>query len=106
MYKGIAASDGIGIGRVVIIKEQSLSYTSYTPKSIEQELIRFKQAVSSFTEKTMAMAERIKNQIGQKESEILEGQVLMISDPMLCSEIESSIMSGKCSEDSVSAVCV
>ena len=35
MYKGIAASDGIGIGRVVIIKEQSLSYTSYTPKSIE-----------------------------------------------------------------------
>jgi len=105
MYKGIAASDGIGIGRVVIIKEQSLSYTSYTPKSIEQELIRFKQAVSDFTEKTMAMAERIKNQIGQKESEILEGQILMISDPMVCSEIESSIKEGKCSEDAVSTVC-
>jgi len=105
MYKGIAASDGIGIGSAVIIKEQSLAYTSYTPKSIEQELIRFKQAVSDFTEKTMAMAERIKNQIGQKESEILEGQVLMISDPMVSSEIESSIKVGKCSEEAVSTVC-
>jgi len=105
MYKGIAASDGIGIGRVVIIKEQSISYTSYTPKSIEQELTRFKQAVSDFTDKTMAMAERIKNQIGQKESEILEGQVMMISDPMVCSEIESSIKTGKCSEEAVSTVC-
>jgi len=105
MYKGIAASDGIGIGSTVIIKEQSLAYTSYTPKSIEQELIRFKQAVSDFTEKTMAMAERIKNQIGQKESEILEGQVLMISDPMVSSEIESSIKTGKCSEEAVSTVC-
>jgi len=105
MYKGIAASDGIGIGRVVIIKEQSISYTSYTPKSIEQELTRFKQAVSDFTDKTMVMAERIKNQIGQKESEILEGQVMMISDPMVSSEIESSIKAGKCSEEAVSTVC-
>jgi len=105
MYKGIAASDGIGIGRVVIIKEQSLSYTSYTPKSIEQELTRFRQAVSDFTDKTMVMAERIKNQIGQKESEILEGQIMMISDPMVSSEIESSIKDGKCSEEAVSTVC-
>jgi len=105
MYKGIAASDGIGIGRVVIIKEQSISYTSYTPKSIEQELTRFKQAVSDFTDKTMVMAERIKNQIGQKESEILEGQVMMISDPMVSSEIETSIKAGKCSEEAVSTVC-
>lgn len=105
MYKGIAASDGIGIGRAIIIKEQSLSYTSYTPQSIEQELIRFKQAVSEFTNKTMEMAERIKSQIGQKESEILEGQVLMISDPMVSAEIEASIKAGKCSEDAVSTVC-
>lgn len=36
MYKGIGASAGIGIGKVVVIKEQSLDYKkrrqSQTPK--------------------------------------------------------------------------
>lgn len=105
MYKGIAASDGIGIGKAIIIKEQSLSYTSYTPADIQQELRRLKKAINEFTNNTMAMADRIRNQIGQKEAEILEGQVLMISDPMVSAEIEASIKSGKCSEDAVSSVC-
>lgn len=105
MYKGIAASDGIGIGNAIVIKEHSLSYTSYTPEDNEQELARFKDAVSRFMKATMELSDRIKKQIGPKEAEILEGQILMISDPMVCAQIEASIKMGNCSEDAVSSVC-
>lgn len=105
MYKGIAASDGIGIGNAIVIKEQSLSYVSYTPEDSEQELNRFREAVNYFMKKTTELAERIRTQIGKKEAEIIEGQILMISDPMVCSQIEAAIKNDKCAEDAVSAVC-
>lgn len=105
MYNGIAASDGIGIGNAIVIKEQSLSYTSYRPENMEAELARFKEAVSSFMKSTMQLAESIRSRIGAKEAEILEGQILMISDPMVTAEIEASIKTGNCSEDAVSTVC-
>ena len=37
MYKGIGASAGIGIGKVVVIKEQELNYTKTTIEDTEAE---------------------------------------------------------------------
>ena len=45
MLKGIGASDGIGIGRVMIIVEQSLEYTPKQVTDIDAELERYRSAV-------------------------------------------------------------
>ena len=105
MYKGIGASSGIGIGNVVIIKEQSLEYTAKTVSNVEAEIARMNQAVEQFTVKTQAMAEDMKQRLGEKEAEILEGQLLMVMDPALTSEMENLIQSGQCAESALETVC-
>lgn len=105
MVMGIGASSGIGIGNIVIIKEQTLEYVQKPVTDVEAEIARIQQAIAQFSEKTQAMADDIKERLGQKEAEILEGQLLMISDPSLTSEIESLIQSGQCAESALETVC-
>ena len=105
MFKGIGASAGIGIGNIVIIKEQSLDYTAKTVTDIDSEIARMNQAVEQFTVKTQAMAEDIKQRLGEKEAEILEGQLLMVMDPSLTSEMENLIKAGQCAEAALETVC-
>lgn len=85
MLKGVGASAGIGIGKVICIREQNLDYSQVQYQGREQEKARLKQAVETFCEKTQRMAEDIRQRVGQKESEILSGQVMMLSDPFMVS---------------------
>lgn len=105
MYKGIGASAGIGIGNIVIIKEQSLEYTARTVTDVEAEIARINGAIDTFSAKTQAMAEDIKQRLGEKEAEILEGQLLMVMDPSLTSEMENLIKAGQCAESALETVC-
>lgn len=105
MLSGIGASAGIGIGTVVMIKEQSLEFEARAVEDIHSELKRFEAAVERFCDQTMAMAEEMKARIGEKESEILMGQIMMISDPAMTDEIKGMIQGGQCAEASLEAVC-
>ena len=51
------------------------------------------------------MAEDIRKRIGPKEAEILEGHLVMISDPSMSGEMNKMIAAGQCAEASVEAVC-
>ena len=105
MLKGVGASAGIGIGKVICIREQNLDYSRVQYQGREQEKARLKQAVETFCEKTQRMAEDIRQRVGQKESEILSGQVMMLSDPFMVSQMEDAIQSGSCAEAAVDTVC-
>lgn len=91
MYKGIGASAGIGIGKVVVIKEQELNYTKTTIEDTEAEKKRLSDAIEVFIEKTTQMVEAMKVTAGEQESEILEGHILMIQDPAITEQIEAKI---------------
>ena len=105
MLKGVGASAGIGIGKVICIREQNLDYSQVQYQGREQEKARLKQAVETFCEKTQRMAEDIRQRVGQKESEILSGQVMMLSDPFMVSQMKDAIQSGSCAEAAVDTVC-
>lgn len=51
------------------------------------------------------MAEDIRERVGQKESEILTGQVMMLQDPFMMGQMEDAINSGSCAEAAVDSVC-
>lgn len=91
MYKGIGASAGIGIGKVVVIKEQELDYKKVTIEDTEAEKKRLSDAIEVFIEKTTALVETMKVTAGEQESEILEGHILMIQDPAITEQIEAKI---------------
>lgn len=105
MYNGIGASSGIGIGRVMIIKEQALSYAPTTDATPEQEIERYKQALNKFVENTMAKAEQMKSSVGEKEAEIIMGHAAMLQDPYMNSEIEKQMQSGDSAEKALETIC-
>ncbi|CDC79038.1 phosphoenolpyruvate-protein phosphotransferase [Clostridium sp. CAG:964] len=105
MYNGIGASSGIGIGRVMIIKEQALSYAPTTDATPEQEIERYKRALNKFVENTMAKAEQMKSSVGEKEAEIIMGHAAMLQDPYMNSEIEKQMQSGSSAEKALETIC-
>ena len=105
MLKGIGASDGIGIGRVMLIVEQSLKYTPTTVTDVDAELKRYREAVDRFCENTMQQAESIRKSTGDKEAEILEGHIAIIRDPFMGGEIEKLIQAQQCAEAAVEQIC-
>ncbi len=105
MYKGIAASRGIGIGSICRIIEHDLSFEAKQVTDTVAEKDRFHKAIADFVEETNAMAEDIRKRIGPKEAEILQGHAVMISDPAMSGEMDKMIDSGQCAESALTAVC-
>lgn len=105
MIQGIAASNGYGIGNVLIIKEPDLSFNAKTDCNPDEEIARYNLALEKFCEKTEKQAEKIKNSVGEKESEIILGHIFMIKDPYMHGEIEKLMQSGQCAESALSSVC-
>ena len=105
MLKGIGASDGYGIGRVMIIAEQTLEYTPHEISDVDAELARYRAAVDTFCDHTMEQAENIRQSTGEKEAEILMGHIAMIRDPFMGGEIENIIKAEQCAEAAVDQIC-
>lgn len=105
MYKGIAASGGIGIGEVLRICSQDLSYEPHKIDDIPQEITRFKSAVERFSSLTEKKAVQLEKSVGEKEAQIIRGHILMIQDPFMQSEIEKLIQNGECAEKALDTVC-
>ena len=106
MASGTGASAGIGIGKVVILKEETLVIRRDTVADAAAEKERFKRAVEKSIEDTQALAADMAERIGEKEAEILNGHLMLLQDPMMTMEIEGKIDSEKlCSEAAIEDVC-
>lgn len=105
MLKGIAASEGIGIGKVMIIEDKPLEYTPKTVSDTDAELQRFRDAVEVFCDETMQQAESVKKSAGEKEAEILMGHIYMMKDPGMVGSMEAQITGGQCAEAALEQVC-
>ncbi len=104
--KGTNASAGIGIGKAVIVEETELNIQKVTIEDSEAEKIRFQEAVKQAMEEIGALAKDLAAKVGEKEAEILNGHLLLLSDPMLTGEIENAIaVDHMNSEFAVETVC-
>ncbi len=90
MLKGIGASEGYGIGKIMIVEEKTLEYTPHAVNDIDAE--------NAFIEETKKQAEALKVSAGAKEAEIMEGHIGIINDPGLKMGIENLITGGTCVE--------
>ncbi len=105
MNKGIAGSAGYGVGKVVIISDAKPEYENRTITDTDAEIKRYDDAVATFTEKTHAMAEAMKESVGEHNAEILEGHILLLTDPGMDEITKGSIMSGTCAEAAFESTC-
>lgn len=95
MYKGIAGSEGIGIGTVVLIEEHELNIETKRVEETGAEIERLQSAIEKFVVDTNVMAEKMDVTVGKKDADILRGHIQMLQDPMIEEQISALIISEK-----------
>ena len=95
MYKGIAGSEGIGIGTVVLIEEHELNIETKRVEETGAEIERLQSAIEKFVADTNVMAEKMDFTVGKKDADILRGHIQMLQDPMIEEQISALIISEK-----------
>ena len=101
MYKGVNASEGIGIGTVVVAVEPDLSFEPKPVEDAEAEKARYAAALDVFCQKTEAQAEAMKVSVGEHEAEIMTGHIALAQDPGMTDAINQAIDGGTCAEQAL-----
>ena len=101
MYEGVNASEGIGIGAVVLAVEPDLSFEPTKVEDAAAEKARYQAALDVFCKKTEAQAERMKVTVGENEAEIMSGHIMLAQDPGLVDGINAAIDGGTCAEQAL-----
>lgn len=99
MYKGIAGSEGIGIGKVVLIEEHDLTVEKKSVTDTDAELKRLQDAIEKFVSITNEMADKMAKTVGEQDADILRGHIIMLQDPMIEEQISALMISEKISSE-------
>lgn len=91
MLKGIGASEGIGIGSVVLVEQHNLTVKRKKVNDVDAEVRRLENKIEEFEAETMALANKISQVVGEHDADIIRGHVLMLEDPMVKDEAIKTI---------------
>ena len=101
MYQGVNASEGIGIGTVMVAVEPDLTFEPHEVADAAAEKERYAQALAVFCEKTQAQADHMKEAVGEAEAEIMSGHIVLAQDPGMTDAINAAIDGGTCAEQAL-----
>ena len=87
MLKGRGVSTGIGFGHTIVLKKEKRIIEKKTSKNPKMELIKFQKAYNELIKET----EETVNKLQGTEHDIMEAYLMLMQDPSLISETESSI---------------
>lgn len=104
MLKGIAASEGIGIGCAVIIEQQRIIYEAAPVEDVEQERSRLHRAINDFISYTEKLSEELEQSLDAKDAEIIRGHSTMLSDPFMLEQMDGLIAEGQSAEAAAESV--
>lgn len=104
MLQGIAASDGIGLGKVLLLREHSLIFDEDRPVDPETEKLRFSRAVREFCDNTASRMRHLQLSTSLEDSRILETHIDIANDPEVTGQVLSFIESGCCAETALNRV--
>jgi len=92
--KGIGASPGYAIGKVMI-KNDAFEINKYEVSDFDYEIERLKGALGTSLEQIKALEEMTKVKIGDEEAEIFAAHGMILDDPELHSQIIDTIKNEK-----------
>lgn len=89
--KGIAASSGISIGKVLIKKEQEIRIDDSPAVNIDQEIQKLNAAKEKARTQIEGLYNRALNNIGKSEAQIFQAHLMMLDDPEFFGQVEETI---------------
>ena len=101
MYKGVNASEGIGIGTVAVAVEPDLTFEPKPVEDAAAEKARYAEALATFCKKTEAQVEHMKKSVGEEEAAIMAGHITLAQDPGLTDGVNGAIDGGTCAEQAL-----
>lgn len=104
MDKGIAASPGIEIGRVLVMKELHTDPERKTinPDEAEREISRLEQALAISEAQLQEIKKKVGQEIGTDKEEIFGAHLLILKDQVFLNDIKDKIFgSHLCAESAV-----
>lgn len=103
--RGIGVSSGYAVGKAIVIKEIERDINSAVYTTAEEETKKFRDAVSVYTKNTRQLIEQLTETAGKENAAILEGHLVMLSDPYMLSQINDSIAGGDTAVKATDSVC-
>lgn len=95
MFKGIAASPGIAIGKVFLYNSEDIRVSRYKIKASEipGEIARFEEALIKTRSEIISIRNNISEEMGIKHAEIFNAHLLVLEDRVIIDEIVSRLRS-------------
>jgi len=89
MFKGIAASPGIAIGKVFLFNREDIVIprTKVKASDIPKEITRFEQALIKTRSEITAIQNKISKEMGVEHAEIFNAHLLVLEDRMIIDEV-------------------
>ncbi|MDD5092547.1 MAG: phosphoenolpyruvate-utilizing N-terminal domain-containing protein, partial [Candidatus Wallbacteria bacterium] len=90
MLKGIVASEGLGIGRAYIIRKIPLDQIkprSISDDEISAEIARLENAIQQVRSELSLLKDRAGSEVSSEAAEIIQAQMLILSDPLFLGEV-------------------
>ncbi|KPU26582.1 phosphoenolpyruvate-protein phosphotransferase [Caloranaerobacter sp. TR13] len=93
--KGIAASPGIAIGKVLIKRDSQIKIEKKNIDNIEDEIKRLNKAREMSKTQIRTIYKHTLENIGQKEAKIFEAHMMILDDPEYFGQVEEKIKTEK-----------
>ena len=104
ILRGIAASPGIGVGRVMVYRTEKLDGFKREIQDRQAELERLHFAVESYCQRLQERADRLSPRAGEDQAEILLVQIEIARDPYLTGQVEGRIAAFQSAEYALDSV--
>jgi len=101
MLKGSPASEGIGLGRAIVIRESDSEISNTQVTDVNTELNRFLAAVERAKEEIKEIKETAQRNLGEKNAMIFDAHLLILEDPELLSMVKENISKGMNAESAL-----
>jgi len=97
MFRGIAASPGIAIGRVFVWDSEEYTINKYKieENQIPIEITRFEEALIKTRSEILSIQKKISKEMGVQHAEIFNAHLLVLEDRMLIEEVINKIKKEK-----------
>jgi phosphotransferase system enzyme I (PtsI) len=94
---GVGASPGLAIGKAMVYGRARPKFyrRKILESEISRELKRWQEALDQAMEETRRLQSKVEHEAGEAHAEIFSAHLLMLSDPLLTSEVEREIAEGQ-----------
>ncbi len=98
MLKGIAASNGIAIGKVYKLEQPVLNITKIEANK-DEEILKFKQGLEKTVEDIKKVKERASVNLSEEELLVFDAHIMIATDPEFSSQVEDMITNENCNAE-------